>query len=35
MALTAAENGGLKTYLYYCPLEEDNWEVAVKHAKRG
>lgn len=34
LTLTAAESAGLKTYLYYCPLESGTWEVAVKHGKR-
>ena len=32
LLLSAAESGGLKTYLYYCDLENGEWEVALKHA---
>ena len=31
LALIAATDAGLTTYLYYCPFEPGNWEVAVKH----
>ena len=33
--LTAAEGAGLRTYLYYCPLGDEHWEVAVKHGRKG
>ena len=34
LALAASVRAGLKTYLFYCPLEHGNWEVAVKYGHR-
>ncbi|MSS70827.1 MAG: hypothetical protein EXS64_04985 [Candidatus Latescibacteria bacterium] len=34
LLLTGAEQGGLTTYLYYCKLEDGEWEVARRHAGR-
>ena len=33
LLLGGAEQGGLTTYLYYCALEGEEWEVARKHAR--
>ena len=34
LALEAAKKAGLKTYLYYCSLENGEWEVALKHSNK-
>ena len=33
--LSAAASAGLQTYLYYCSLEPENWDVAAKHAGKA
>jgi len=34
LVLEAAKKASLKTYLYYCSLENGEWEVALKHSNK-
>jgi hypothetical protein len=34
LTLEAAAAEGLKSYLYYCPIDGGSWEVAVKHGTK-